>query len=141
MNAPGANQVPPTNDSVDSPFDRGKQLQPSTVGVLKQALGQYLRNERDFVDVYFPDTSGRGYASWGDVLGLSDRQADALRLIMVDSIHYFRKQAARDQARNVHLLTRAKEDPNFVSFHAKRANYWTEALRDLCGVFGLESPV
>ena len=125
----------------DSPDDRGKQLRPSTVGVLKQALEHYLRDNRDFLDVYFPDTSGRGYVTWGDVLGLSDLQADALRPIMVESIHHFWKQDGREQARNVHLLTRQKEDPNFVSVHAKKARYWTQALQELCGVFRLESPI
>jgi hypothetical protein len=111
------------------------------VGALKDALGFYLEREREFVDVYFPEVSGRGYVVWGDVFGLSERQADALRPIVVESVRHFWRQDGRDKNRSVNLLTRMPEDPSFVSYHARKAKFWTAALRDLCTVFGLESPL
>lgn len=120
---------------------KGRLLRPSTVGVLKQALEHYLQHNRDFVDVYFPEIASRGYAAWGDIFGISDRQADALRPIMVESIRHFWKEDGRDKNRNVNLLTREPEDPNFVSYHARKAKYWTEALRDMCEVYEIQSPL
>ena len=120
---------------------RGTLLKPSTVGVLKDALSFYLQGNLDFMDVYFPQISSRRHVVWGDVFALSATQADALRPIMVESIRHFLKQDARDRNRNVSLLTRALEDPEFVSFHGRKAKYWTDALRDLCQTFGLESPI
>lgn len=137
--ATGADRTPSRDGTPTE--QKGKLLQPSTAGILKQALGQYLAHERDFVDEYFPEVALRGYSTYGDVFGLTVRQADALRLSLVESIRHFRKQAGRDVARNTHLLTRESEDPNFVSFHERKAKLWTEALRDLCKVFGLESPL
>ncbi|MGA8302213.1 MAG: hypothetical protein WA691_05945 [Thermoplasmata archaeon] len=127
----GERETPP-------PEQRGRLLRPSTVAVLKQALQHYLEHERDFVDAYFPEVARRGYVTWGDVFGLSDRQADACRPILLESIRHFLKEDARERNRNVHLLTREPVDPNFVSFPARKAKAWTEALRDLCNVFGLE---
>jgi hypothetical protein len=123
-------------------FDpRGHQLRPSTVGVLKRALNLYRQWEPDFVAAYFPRVAERGDARMEDIFELDDQQADALRPIMAESIQYFWKQDGRDKNRNLNLLTHQPEDPSFVSFHARKAKYWTEAIRDLCRVFGLESPV
>ena len=116
-------------------------LQPSSRGVLKQAIQHYRENDREFADVYFPDVTARGYVTWGDVFGATDLQADALRPIMVESIRHFWKQDGKEKNRCVNLLTREPEDPNFVSYYARKAKYWTAALRDLCKVFGLESPL
>ncbi len=119
----------------------GEHLQPSSVGVCRDALNFYLQRERDFIDVYFPEVSGRGYATWADVFGLSPRQADALRPIMSESIRHFWKQDGRERNRNTNLLTRERIDPDFISYFARKASYWTDALRDVCRVFGLASPV
>lgn len=131
---------PPSRDT-ETTEQKGRLLRPSSVGVLKEALHHYLVHDRDFVDVYFPEVASRGYPDWGDVFGLNDLQADALRPIMVESVRYFWKQDAKEKNRNVNLLTREPIDPAFVSFHARKAKYWTEALRDLCSVYGLESPL
>jgi hypothetical protein len=120
---------------------KAPRLRPSTVGVLKQALSWYLQWEREFVEVYFPRVTARGYVTWGDVFAIGDAQADALRPIMVESIHHFWKLDGRERNRNVNLLTHEPEDPRFVSFYARKAEYWTGALRDLCSTFDLKSPI
>lgn len=120
---------------------RGRQLRPSTASVLKRALNLYLQWEPDFIEAYFPRVTKRGEARLGDIFDLDDQQADALRPVMAESIQYFWKQAGRDKTRNLHLLTHEPEDPTFVSYHARKAKYWTEALRDLCAVFAFESPI
>jgi hypothetical protein len=119
---------------------KGKLLRPSTTGVLKQSLNHYLAKERDFVGVYFPLIAVRGYATYDDAFQLTDTQADALRPILSESIAHFFKEDGREKNRNVGLLDRKAVEPNFESRSAKKAKLWTEALRDLCTVFGLESP-
>lgn len=133
--------LPRSEAGGDSSARRGEKLRPSSVGVLRQSLNFYLHKERDFVDVYFPEIARRGYATWHDVFELTDRQADALRPIMSDSVEHFRRQDARERNRNVNLLTREVLDPEFVSGPARKAKYWTEAVRDLCAVYGLDSPI
>jgi hypothetical protein len=120
---------------------KGKLLRPATTGVVKQALNHYLAKERDFVGVYFPLVGSRGYAAYDDVFQLNDVQADALRPIMAESIAHFWKEDGRERNRNVGLIDRQPIDPKFESRAAKKAKLWTEALRDLCQVFGLESPL
>ena len=120
---------------------KGKLLRPGSQGVLKQALNSYLAHEPVFVGVYFPIAVARGYATYGDVFDLTDLQADALRPIMAESVTHFLKEDGRERNRNVGLIDRLPVDPNFVSRAAKKAKLWTEALRDLCGVYGLESPL
>jgi hypothetical protein len=120
---------------------KGRPLRPSTIGVLKEALQHYLARERDFVDAYFPEVAERGYTKWGDLFGLTDDQADALRPIMVESIHHFWRQDGAEKNRRVNLLNREPDDPGFVSFPARKAKFWTEALRDLCRVYAMECPL
>lgn len=120
---------------------KGKLLRGSTQGVLRQALNHYLAKERDFVGVYFPSVVSRGYATYDDVFQLTEAQADALRPIMAESIAHFYKEDGRERNRNVGLIDREPIDPTFESRAAKKAKLWIEALRDMCGVFGFESPV
>lgn len=137
--ATGANGVP--NRDPESNDTKGRALRPSTQGVVKQAIQYYRAHEPDFVAAYFPNVTARGYASFGDVFDLTDLQADALRVILVESIRQFGKEVARDRNRNVHLVDRTPLDPSFVSPAERKSKLWTEALRDLCGVFGLEFPM
>jgi hypothetical protein len=120
---------------------KGLLLRPATTGVVKQALSHYLAKERDFTRVYFPLIIARGYPNYDDVFQLSDAQADALRPIMAESILHFHKEAGREEKRNIRLIDREPEDPTFEPRAAKKAKLWTEALRDLCSVFGLEAPI
>ncbi len=120
---------------------KGILLRPATTGVLRQALNHYLAKERDFVGVYFPNVVARGYASYDDVFQLSDDQADALRPILAESITHFHVQAGREEARNTHLTQRTPIDESFVPRAARKANLWTDALKNLCETFGLEPPI
>lgn len=120
---------------------KGKLLRPGNQGVIKQALNSYLAHEPDFAGVYFPNAVARGYATYGDVFDLTDLQADALRPIMAESVAHFLKEDGRERNRNVGLIDRQPIDTDFVSRAAKKAKLWTEALRDICSVFGLESPL
>lgn len=120
---------------------KGTLLRPATTGVVRQALNHYLAKERDFMGAYFPLIVARGYATFDDVFQLSADQADALRPIMAESIAHFHKEAGREEARNVHLTERTPIDPAFVPRGTRKAKLWTEALRNLCEVFGLEHPI
>lgn len=120
---------------------KGKLLRPATTGVLKQSLNHYLARERDFVGVYFPIVASRGYATYDDVFQLTDEQADALRPILAESITHFYKEDARERNRSIGLLDRRPLDPSFESRAAKKAKLWSDALKDLCTAFGLDSPL
>jgi hypothetical protein len=120
---------------------KGRLLQPASQGVLKQVLQHCLAREPDFAAEYFPLVKIRGYATYGDVFELSDRQADALRPIMAESVHYFLKLDGRERNRNINPFTRAEVDPSYVSFPARKAKFWADAARDVCRVYGLESPL
>jgi hypothetical protein len=120
---------------------KGRLLRPSSAGVIKQALNHYLRLEPDFAAAYFPLVQARGYSNYDDVFEIDDNQVDALRPLMTESILHFLKEDGRERNRNVNLIDRRLIDDGFESRAAKKAKLWTEALRDLCSVFGLESPV
>jgi hypothetical protein len=121
--------------------ERGRMLRPSTAGVIKQALNHYLQREPEFVCEYFPLVRDRGFASYDDIFRINARQVDALRPLLAESVLCFHKQDGRERNRNVGLLDRRPVDPGFESWAAKKARLWTEASRDLCRVFGLESPL
>jgi hypothetical protein len=112
-----------------------------TAGVLRQALQIYRAGDPDFVGEYFPNVASRGYSTYDDVFSTDARQAEALVPILEGSIHRFLVQDGRERGRNTHLLERTPLDPNFESSFAKKAKMWTDALRDLCHVYGLSSPV
>jgi hypothetical protein len=131
---------PPSPDG-ETTEQKGKLLRPATTGVLKQALNHYLAKERDFVGVYFPLIVARGYSTYDDVFQLTEDQADALRPIMAESIAHFYKEDGRERNRNVGLLDHRPVEQGFESRAAKKAILWTGALRDLCSVYGLESPL
>jgi hypothetical protein len=135
------NREKESRDETRTTEQKGTLLRPSTIGILKRALAYYLEYERDFVGVFFPKVAARKYVTWADLFELTDRQADAMRPIVVDSIYHFRRQDGRERNKNVDLLARTPLDPGFVSEYARRADLWTDALRDLCEVYGLKSPL
>jgi hypothetical protein len=116
-------------------------LPPSVQGVVKEVLGIYKNREPDFMGVYFPVVTARGYPLYGDVFDLTAVQADALLPLMAESIRHFWRLDGRERNRSVNLLTREPMDSEHVSYYAKKALTWTEALRTLCSTFGLQSPV
>jgi hypothetical protein len=76
-------QVEPTSGC------KGKGLQPGSAGVTRSALNFYKASDPDFTGEYFPNVMARGYAMYGDVFAMDDRQVAALVPIMDDSIRRF----------------------------------------------------
>jgi hypothetical protein len=138
MSGPSSAVAPPDIPNDSAP---GRRLRPMTAGVLRQALQFYRAGDPDFVGEYFPNIAARGYSTYDDVFSTDARQAEALVPILEASIRRFLFQDGRERSRNTHLLERTPIDPNFESGFAKRARMWTEALRDLCQVYGLPCPL
>ena len=113
----------------------GRRLNPLTAGVLRQALQFYRASDPDFVGEYFPNVISRGHSAYDDVFSMDQRQAEALVPMLEDSVHYFRVRAAKDQNRNVDLLTRKPIDARYESFNEAKAKTWDRALKDLRQVF------
>lgn len=113
----------------------GRRLKPMTAGILRQALQLYRARDPDFVGEYFPNVIARGYSAYDDVFSMDLRQAEALVPILEDSVRYFRTRAAKDQNRNVDLLTRKPLDPDFESINEVKAKAWFGALKDLRPVY------
>jgi hypothetical protein len=131
--------VPPVNPDLDCQL--GKRLPPISAGVIRQALDIYRANDPDFVGAYFPNVASRGRASYDDVFSMDRRQAESLLPMIDNTVRYFRKLDAKEKNRNIHLVERTPIDPDFESQFEKRVKLWTTTLRDLCSVFGIESPL
>jgi hypothetical protein len=119
----------------------GKRLPPISAGVIRQALDIYRANDPDFVGAYFPNVASRGRASYDDVFSMDRRQAESLLPMIDNTVRYFRKLDAKEKNRNIHLVERTPIDSGFESQFEKRVKLWTTTLRDLCSVFGIESPL
>jgi len=68
------------------------QLPTETVETILSLMGQQLKHKPQWVERYFPEVANRGYATYEDVDGLNQRQAEALRWLLLDQIAYGRKQ-------------------------------------------------
>jgi hypothetical protein len=109
-----------------------------TTGTLKHALQYYLEYEREFVALYFPRIAERNYVTLTDVTQLSERQAEALRPLLADSVRYFRR---REGHRTPPSSDRPHAAPSTNPEAARKAELWAAALRELCASFELEDPL
>jgi hypothetical protein len=126
--------------TVESDRPAADPLRADSKNTLKHALQYYLEYERDFSVMYFPEMVQRGYVSWSDVERLTSRQAGALAPLLADSIRYFTRQDERERAKHPPAAERDPDDPDAETEFGRKAEIWSEALRDMCAAFGLPYP-
>ena len=115
-------------------------LRPDSKLTLKHALQYYLEFEPDFVMTFFPDMLGRGYVSWGDVERLSRSQAESLAPMLADSIRFFGRRIRKERGSDEGFARPGKRDAVTMDELDRKSRLWSEALRDLCEVWGLDIP-
>ncbi len=127
-----------TGESAGPPEAPSRRFGTETSGSLKRALQYYLEYERPFVEMFFPRIAERNYVTLLDVSGLTERQADALRPLLADSVRYFRRQEEKERGRTPRS-SREPAEPGAGS--PSKAQRWADALREMCRSFGLDDPL
>jgi hypothetical protein len=100
-----------------------RRLRPSTVEAIKED----------------PKMAPRGF-EYSDIDEMTVDQADAMSYSLAKSIRSFKKDAGRARARGVGFLKDETNGDDAEQYEIK-ARLYTAALKDLCGAFGLETPV
>ncbi|SRR6266516_4894839 len=119
---------------------RGARLKPSTVETVRDQLEFQRYSRPSWLEYHFPKISQRGTpVEYEDVLTMGEREADSVRSLLASQIVFGRKKAGKAQARALTLLS--EEDSGQDNEWSVRVAQFEEALRDLCGVYGLPSLV
>jgi hypothetical protein len=129
------------SESIEGRGASATTLRLESKGTLKHALQYYVEFEPKFSETFFPDAARRGYVVWSDVEQLSARQADALRPMLADSIRYFSRHDERSSVRSLEPGGPDSTPSAGSSELGRKAQLWTDALRDLCVAFDLDFPL
>jgi hypothetical protein len=119
----------------------GSRLGPETTSTLKRALQFYLEYEPEFIATFFPRIAERNHVTMTDVADLTPRQADALRPLLADSVRYFRRTEEKQAARASPPPGGTARPPAPSSETLRKAQWWADALGELCESFGLSNPL
>ena len=118
----------------------GKKLKPSTVQTIYEQLEFQRVNRPSWVAFHFPRIDERGRIEYGDIEGITEREADSTRHLLASQILFGRKKLARQQSRAVGFL-RDEENGDGASEWEIRNKQMEEALADLCAVYGMSYPL
>jgi hypothetical protein len=128
------------DEETQGPTPESKALRSSSVETLKRSLQYYLEYEPEFVAMFFPRMAERGYVVRSDAGEMTHRQADALCPLLLDSVRYFERQDAKERSKQVRSSDPVQGPTAGLSEFGRKAQLWSDALRDLCEVFGLQAP-
>ena len=118
----------------------GQRLKPSTSEVAKEDLGRQLAFQAPFVPRHFPEVAQRGRVEYRDIDYMTKEQADAMVYSLAKSVRSFKKGGHQRAVPGLGLLEPEEAEDKTDRYEIKAKQY-VAALRDLCQVFGLESPL
>lgn len=117
-----------------------RRLHPGSVETIRNGLYWYVTKRRSFVERYFPAAAQRGTVEYEDIDMMNLEQAEAARVLLEEGLTHWQSKSRklRALAASPFRDRSSNEDPNLDCRIQIRRHM--EALKDLCGVYGLSNP-
>ncbi len=116
------------------------KLKPGTIDTLFHQLEIQRVNRPQWTAHHFPRIDERGCVVYEDIVGLTPREAEALRSLLVDQYLYTNKQFCKSRGRMVSFQEKDDDDPT-ENHWPIRLRLLREAMDDLCSAYGFPNPL